>query len=60
MMNMAIDTRAQMLLRIAELRQMRDAALEREAALTVRQLNKMIAKTEADLRGVLEREADLV
>ena len=57
---MAIDTRAQMLLRIAELRQMRDAALERDAQLTARQLGKMIAKTEADLRGVLEREADLV
>ena len=58
---MAIDTRAQMLLRIAELRQMRDQAVERNAALTVRQLDKMIAKTEADLRGVLEREAaDLV
>lgn len=55
---MAIDTRAQMLLRIAELRQMRDAASDRGAGLTVKQLNKMISSTEAELRDLIERGAD--
>ena len=47
---MAINTKAQMLLRIAELRQMRDEAAERGAVLTVRQLDKMITRTEDELR----------
>lgn len=46
---MAIDTPAQMLLRIAELRQVRDEASDRGAGLTVKQLNKMISNTEAEL-----------
>jgi hypothetical protein len=53
---MAIDTKAQMLLRISELRQMRDEAVQREATLTVRQLDKMIAKAEGELRALIERE----
>jgi hypothetical protein len=45
-----------MLLRISELRQMRDEAVQREATLTVRQLDKMIAKAEGELRALIERE----
>jgi hypothetical protein len=52
---MAIDTKVQILLRVAELRQMRDEAAKRDATLTVRQLDKMIAKTEKDLRELIER-----
>jgi hypothetical protein len=52
----AIDTRAQILLRIAELRQMRDEAADRNATLTVRQLDKMLVKTEAALRELIGRE----
>lgn len=55
---MAIDTRSQMLLRIAELRQMRDEASDRGAGLTVKQLNKMISNTEAELHDLIERGAD--
>jgi hypothetical protein len=53
---MAIDTKSQMLLRISELRQMRNEAVQREATLTVRQLDKMIAKAEGELRALIERE----
>lgn len=56
---MAIDTKAQMLLRVAELRQMRDEAAERGAALTCRQLDKMIVKAEDELRRLIAREGEL-
>jgi|GEM_PF-4401280 len=52
---MAIDTKAQMLLRISELRQMRSEAAQRDATLTVRQLDRMLSRTEADLRALIER-----
>lgn len=52
-------TRAQMLLRTAELRHMRDEAVERNARLTVRQLDKMIAAAEIGLRELIEREGAL-
>lgn len=55
---MAIDTRSVMLLRLAELRQMRDEAVARNATLTIRHLEKMIAKTEEHLRRVVERDVD--
>jgi hypothetical protein len=51
---MAIDTRGQML-RIAELRQMRDQAQERNATLTASQLGKMIVKAEAEMRDLIDR-----
>ena len=56
---MLIDTRTQVLLRLAELRHMHDEAVAREATLTVRHLRKMITKTEGDLREMLERESVL-
>ena len=55
---MAIDTKGQMLLRIAELRQMRDEAAARGATLTVRQLDKMLTKAETDLRDQMERDEE--
>ncbi len=53
---MSIDTRTQVLLRLAELRHMLDEAVARDATLTVRHLRKMITKTENDLRAIMERE----
>ncbi len=56
---MLISTCTQVLLRLAELRHMHDEAVAREATLTVRHLQKMITKTEGDLRELLEREGTL-
>jgi hypothetical protein len=53
---MAIDTKSQMLLRISELRQMRNEAAQREASGTMRQLDRMIAKAEGELRALIGRE----
>lgn len=55
---MAIDTNSVMLLRLAELRQMRDEAVAKGATLTIRHLEKMIAKTEENLRQGMERVSD--
>lgn len=48
-------TKGQMLLRISELRHMREEAAQREGAtLTVRHLDKMFDRTEKALRGLTE------
>ncbi len=53
---MTVDTKGQMLLRISELRHMREEAAKRDGAtLTVRHLDKMIDKTEQALRELMER-----
>lgn len=55
---MAIDTRSVMLLRLAELRHMREEAFTRGATPTIRHLEKMIAKTEEHLREALSRDSE--